>query len=130
MKPIALALAALALLAGLFLWLRPAPEAAPVPAAQRAAPAIVIPKIFELRVAGKNLVAGEPTLRVNQGERVILRITSDRADELHLHGYDLSLVLKPNVAGELKFTANLSGRFDFELHHAHLELGALEVTPK
>ena len=85
---------------------------------------------IELLVRGGRLVSGPTVIKVAQGDDVTLQITSDAADELHLHGYDLHLHL---VAGEpaiLKFTASRSGRFEYELHHAHADLGALEVYPR
>ncbi len=125
MKTLIFALLALVALAGLFVALKPQPEAA--------GPNIVampVTKFYELTVRDKKIVYGDPMLKVTQGDVVTLRITSDKTDELHLHGYDLSLHLKADVPGELKFTANRSGRFDYELHHSHVDLGALEVTPR
>lgn len=70
------------------------------------------------------------SLRVEQGQQVILRVTSDVTDEAHLHGYDLS---KPLVAGEesvIAFTADKTGRFDLELENSGKSLGVIEVYPK
>lgn len=124
-----------ALLAVLFVLFKPpaqvaAPQAIAVPAAPAVAALPAEPKVFELMVKQGKLTAGSGVLSAREGDEVVLRITSDRDDELHLHGYDLELALKAGVPGELKFTANRSGRFDYELHKAHAELGALEVQPK
>lgn len=127
------------LLLGLFVWFKPpvpAPAAAPAAEATLAAPAAVAPalplqpKVFELVVRDGKVVAAPDTLRVSVGDEVELRVTSDRADELHLHGYDRSLELRPGVAAELRLLATRTGRFEIELHQAHLDLGALEVHPK
>lgn len=108
-----------------------APSAAPAAAAPvAAAPVAPAPKVFELTVKGGKLASGPEALAVREGDEVILRITSDRADQLHLHGYDLELSLKAGEAAELRFTAARSGRFEYELHKAHADLGALEVQPK
>ncbi|HUS24903.1 MAG TPA: hypothetical protein VM369_08135 [Candidatus Binatia bacterium] len=126
------------LLVVLFVLFKPAPAPAPAPEAVaevatapaepvQAAPA---PKIFELVVKDGHLESGPSTLSVTQGDEVLLRVTADRADQLHLHGYDLHVALVPGTPAELRFTADRSGRFDFELHHANVELGALEVQPK
>ncbi len=128
----------LALLAGLFLWLRPAPVAAPaptvlaaVPTAQAPAlPATPTPQVYSLVVSKGRLVSGPGLIQVHAGDAVTLEVTSDQPDELHLHGYDLHLKLLPGEPGRLSFTASHSGRFDYELHHAQLELGALEVLPQ
>jgi hypothetical protein len=84
-------------------------------------------KTIELVVRGGRLLSGPDVTRLVQGDKVTLRITSDAADELHVHGYDLHLHLVADKPASLSFTANRSGRFGYELHHAHTDLGALEV---
>lgn len=131
---------AAAILVGLFYGLRGAqPTSAPSPAAVATAPVVIAqpatvevakPQLFELVVAKGKLVSGPPTIQVREGDEVQLQITSDQADELHMHGYDLHLSLKPNTPATLTFKAEHSGRFDYELHHAHTELGTLEVQPQ
>ena len=134
---------AVAVLVGLFYGLREKPEvaapaavsaqtaaAAPVTNAQSAAPESAKPKSFELVVSKGKLVSGPAVIQVCEGDDVQLLITSDQADELHMHGYDLHLSLKANTPATLSFRAEHSGRFDYELHHAHAELGTLEVQPR
>lgn len=140
MKNIAVMLAGLLLLAGLFWWMKPAPPvpvATPVAAtatatatAQAVVPAGPAAQVFELVVSNKKLVSGPSVISVPQGTPVTLRITVDHHDELHLHGYDLTLKLPSATPAELSFVADRSGRFEYELHHAHVDLGALEVQPQ
>lgn len=61
------------------------------------------------------------------GTEVRIEITSDVADELHLHGYDLELELEPGEPGVLEFTADREGRFELETHSTGLQLLQLEV---
>lgn len=75
-------------------------------------------------------VSGPAVIKVQQGDEVTLRITSDTADEFHLHGYNLLVHLAPNRTATLHFAAKLAGRFTFELHKADVELGAVEVYPR
>ncbi|MGH8460498.1 MAG: hypothetical protein ACRESS_02715 [Stenotrophobium sp.] len=133
---------ALAIAVGLFLLLKPADTApataATVAAASLKAPDAVtatavpvpVPQVFDIGVRGGQRVSGPAQIRVQVGDDVVLRVTSDHDDELHLHGYDLLLALHANVPGELRFKAVHSGHFDYELHHADLELGALDVMPQ
>ncbi|MES2684933.1 MAG: hypothetical protein V4650_15540 [Pseudomonadota bacterium] len=140
MKNILALLIGAALLVGLFLWFRPAPAPMPLPIAAAplatvlATPVAVasapVAAVFEIVVAGGKLASGPAVISVTQGTPVTLRITTDHADELHLHGYDLTLKLPKGQAAELSFVADRSGRFEYELHHAHLDLGALEVQPR
>jgi plastocyanin len=85
---------------------------------------------IEFVIAKGRLVSGPSVVKVTQGDRVQVGVTSDAVDELHMHGYNLHLILKPGQRGLLDFVASKSGRFTFELHHADLELGALEVYPR
>ena len=143
MKNALVAVLGLALLVGLFVWMKPKPAVVAVPAvsASAEAPAVVDPAVapppvapltqrVELVVKDKRLVSGPAVISVMQGTTVTLRITVDHHDELHLHGYDLTLKLPTAVAAELTFVADRSGRFEYELHHSHLTLGALEVQPQ
>ncbi|MFA5938756.1 MAG: hypothetical protein WC809_05320 [Sinimarinibacterium sp.] len=129
---------AIALLAGLWIWLRPAPEAPAAPAtaavsiaaasATASAAPTPEPRRFSLTVPAA--ADSDGVLRVRQGERVELSVTSAKDDELHLHGYDLSLHLKGGAPATLAFTAEHAGRFEIELHHVHAEIGVLEVSPR
>ena len=126
-----------ALLAGLYVYFRPQPARTTPPGETSAAPPAGVSNAgapsrmeFALTVAGGRLVSGPAVLQAAQGTPVTIRIRSDRADELHLHGYDLHARIDANEPAELEFTADKSGRFEYELHGSHRELGALEVRPE
>jgi hypothetical protein len=85
---------------------------------------------FSLKVKGGALVAGPTTLSVRQGQNVVIHISVDHAEELHLHGYDLKVELQPDQTGALAFTADRTGHFEYELEHSRIELGALDVLPR
>lgn len=87
-------------------------------------------QIFDIVVQQGKRVSGAPVLKVQQGEDVTLHITTDTADEFHLHGYNLLVQLLPHKTATLHFVAKLAGRFTYELHKSDLELGALEVYPR
>lgn len=119
-------LIAVAVLGGLWLAFKPAE---PTPLTAASAPAAA-DKTFKLDLRNHKIVSGPAVITVAQGDTVTLQIVSDKADELHLHGYDLTLKLAAGVPAELSFVADRSGRFDYELHHAHHDLGVLEVVPR
>lgn len=87
-------------------------------------------KIFELVIKDKKIVSGPETIKVTEGDEITIKITSDEAEEFHVHAYDKSVELEANVQATLTFTANLTGRFPFELEESKTDLGALEVQPK
>jgi len=88
------------------------------------------PKTFTLVVKNKKLVSGPETITVTQGDNVVIKITADEDEELHLHGYDKSIDLEKDKEGQLAFPATVSGRFAYELEHSKTDIGALEVQPK
>ena len=123
------------LVIGLYLWARPQPPAVAMPAAPpaaatapTAAPTATPPGEFSFDIA-QGAVRGPLSMAVRQGEQVSIRVRSDVADELHLHGYELSAPLPAGEEVALTFIAGKAGRFEVELHHSHRELGALEVQP-
>jgi uncharacterized cupredoxin-like copper-binding protein len=77
-------------------------------------------------------------LRVVKGDAVRLRIASDSAGEVHLHGYRLDARVAPGKIAELSFTAHATGRYRIEWHvsgtqsssHHGPPLAVLEVHPK
>jgi hypothetical protein len=82
-------------------------------------------------VAKGGKAAGEvKVVRLKRDDQVALSIVSDRADEVHVHGYDLKLNLEPNKPAVLQFAAKRTGRFAIELHKSGAELGVLEIYPK
>lgn len=84
---------------------------------------------YQIVVSQRRLVSGPTVIRVHKNETVVLSVTSDQADELHLHGYDLHAKLAPGQAANLQFVAKRTGRFTYELHRSGLELGAIEIYP-
>ncbi len=94
-------------------------------------------KRFELVIAERHLVEGGPTVKVRQGDKVELVWRSDEPAGLHLHGYDLEVVVLPGEATVLAFQATTAGRFPVSSHgiggvddHSHRPLVYIEVHPE
>ena len=66
---------------------------------------------------------------VTRGRIVVLRVTADVADEVHVHGYDLTADVGPGAPATIRFTADVPGRFEIELEESGVEIGELEVRP-
>jgi predicted ribosomally synthesized peptide with SipW-like signal peptide len=65
---------------------------------------------------------------VNQGDEVVLVVTSDVADEIHLHGYDLSRDVEAGGTVRLPFTATIPGRFEAELESRGVQIADITVN--
>lgn len=85
---------------------------------------------IELAVADGQVVGGAKVIRLKRDDAVSLTVRSDKADELHVHGYNLHADVVPGKPSTLKFIAKRTGRFSMELHKAGVELGTLEIYPK
>lgn len=85
--------------------------------------------VFELQLTA-TAIKGPAVLTVQQGDAVTIVFHSDRADELHLHGYNLQLDLVPDTPGRLEFIAEHAGRFELESHVTHRPVASLEVHPQ
>ena len=74
-------------------------------------------------------VEGPSRVRVDLSAPVRLQVTSDTADEVHVHGYEKRAEVGPGKVAELSFTANIPGTFEVELEEAHRRISTLEVQP-
>lgn len=126
------------ILAGLFFLLKPKTENSKAPVSQSKYSATANPtpvpsqalNNFELIIKNKKLASGPSSIQIFKGGEVQIKVTSDLKEQFHLHGYDKSLELEPNKPGVLKFKADVSGKFPFELENSGVDLGTLEVLPK
>ena len=133
-KTIVILIATLVILGGLFVVLKPDSKTEESDThVEPTASASVAPSpssnTFSFLVSGGRVTAPEK-FSVTQGSEVTIRVTADTADEVHLHGYDLSKPTVPGQPVEIKFVAATAGRFEIELEKAALPLGNLEVQPK
>ena len=97
---------------------------------QGAGPTVAAPQVFAFKVSDGARLSGPEIIEVEQGSRVTLRISSNQADELHVHGYDLARELPAGDTVSLSFPAVTSGRFEIELHASHQTLTVLQVQPR
>lgn len=64
---------------------------------------------------------------IERDNRVRLVVTSDVADEVHVHGFDVEKNLDPGKPTTVEFVADQSGIFEVETHDSALELLQLAV---
>ena len=83
-----------------------------------------------ITVVVKNAVpeGGIARATVAKGDRVVLVVRSDVADEVHLHGYDLSTDVPAGGVGRIAFVAKVPGRFEAELEQRGVKIAELTVT--
>jgi hypothetical protein len=73
-------------------------------------------------------VSGVPTVvKVRHNSTVALVVSSDVADEVHVHGYDKAADVTKGGTVTIVFTATLQGRFEVELETLKHRLVLLQV---
>ena len=87
------------------------------------------PAIPTVRVVNGQPQGGVERLQFTRGERVRFKVRSDVADEVHVHGYDVSKDVSAGGSVTFSFPATIEGRFEVELEAAHTQIAELEVEP-
>jgi hypothetical protein len=82
---------------------------------------------FTVKVTGSKAEPSE--LTTVKGKEVTLSITTDKDEEVHLHGYDLVFDCKAGTPQSQTFVADKTGNFEFELEASATHLGNLIVNP-
>ena len=96
-----------------------------------AAPTSTLPagvdQLVAVTVKGGKVVGGAKRVRVKKGNVVRLVVTSDVADEVHLHTYDKSVDVAAGGRAALTFTASIPGVIEAELESRQLTLVRFQV---
>jgi hypothetical protein len=87
------------------------------------------PTVVRVRVRGGVPVGGIARPTVDKGDQVVLIVTSDVADEVHVHGYDLSRDVSSGQPARIIFRATIVGRFEIELEDRGVPIAELTVNP-
>ncbi len=85
------------------------------------------PTVVRITVADGAPQDGIVRQTVSKGDRVVIVVKSDVADEIHLHGYDKSTEVTAGGTARLPFTAELAGRFEVELESRGVQIADLTV---
>ena len=108
-------------------------EEPPPPATTEEPPATTTtaptPAVVRIVVVGGQPEGGIRRASVRRGREVIVRVSSDVADHIHLHGYDLIADVAPGAPAEITFVADVPGRFEIELEDRGVPIADLQVRP-
>ncbi|MGK5048188.1 hypothetical protein ACQ4WP_20190 [Janthinobacterium sp. GB4P2] len=98
-----------------------------------------------LAIAQRKIAPKPPTIRVHQDSVITLDWTTDEIVNIHLHGYDQLLTVKPGETQAMRIDASVPGRFPVSAHgygaqaehkgkqhkhHREAPLMYLEVLPR
>jgi hypothetical protein len=87
------------------------------------------PQVATIVVRDGEPVGGVQELTFSKGDDIRFVVESDVADEVHLHGYDVTMDVEAGGKAEFDLPATLDGVFEVELHHQVLPLAEITVEP-
>jgi len=96
----------------------------------------VTPRVIDVKIEKRKVVAPKRAIRITEDEVVELRWSTDEPVQLHLHGYDKELDVRPGKPASMSITGKVTGRFPITSHgwgtggHGHHALTYLEVYPR
>lgn len=74
-------------------------------------------------------VGGVQELEYSAGETIRFRVSSDKAEEVHVHGYDIAKEVPAGGTVEFDFPAELEGIYEAELEGLGVQIIELRVNP-
>jgi copper(I)-binding protein len=92
-------------------------------------PEVETPTVLRIVVVNSAPKGGIVRKTVDKDDRVVIVVKSDVADEVHLHGYDISRDVAAGGTARIAFRASIPGRFEVELEERGVQIADLTVGP-
>jgi hypothetical protein len=98
-------------------------------------PAPPKPKVTRIQIRGGEVVGGPAEIKATKGDTVVIVVSADAPDDIHLHGYDIERKAAPGQPARFRFKATFEGEFEIESHVAEDAgrdplVGTLIVEPR
>lgn len=84
----------------------------------------------DMTIAEGQVTPVNATLQARVNQPITFRVTSDAADELHVHSvpdHEFKIAAAPNQT--FQFSVNVPGNVDVELHHLDRTVATIQVRP-
>jgi plastocyanin len=93
------------------------------------------PEVSRIEIRGGEVVGGPAEIKAKNGDTVVIVVSADAPDDIHLHGYDIEKKVAPGQPARFRFKANAEGEFEIESHVAEDAgrdplVGTLIVEPR
>ena len=76
------------------------------------------PEPTRIQLRGGQVVGGPADIKVTKGDQVLIVVSADAPDDIHLHGYDIEKSVEPGKPARFEFKADIEGIFEIESHVA------------
>ena len=87
------------------------------------------PEFTRITVVDGQPKGGVSDLSYSKGDEVRLEVASDVAEEVHVHGYDISKEVEAGSDVKISFDAGIEGVFEVELEQTAVQIAQLTVKP-
>ena len=87
------------------------------------------PARVRIAVRGGLPVGGVRRVTVARGRRVVLVVTADVVDHVHLHGYDIMRDVAPGRPARITFTATILATVEAELEDRGVRVATITTRP-
>jgi pyruvate/2-oxoglutarate dehydrogenase complex dihydrolipoamide acyltransferase (E2) component len=87
------------------------------------------PRVETVTFRDGAVAGGLAKLEFDKGDTARFRVSSDTADEVHVHGYDLKQDVAAGGTVSFAFRADIDGIFEVELENSGIQLAQLRVDP-
>jgi hypothetical protein len=84
-------------------------------------------KVIAVAVAGGKVTPALGRVTVSKGQTVKIVVTTDKADEVHVHGYEKEAATEPGSPTVIELVADQTGTFEVETHESNKVLFLLQV---
>ena len=88
-----------------------------------------LPDATVIHLVGGQPVGGKQKVSVKKGDTIRIKVTTDEAGEIHVHGFDLEQEATPSKPASFTFKANIEGRFEVESHASNAQIAEISVNP-
>jgi hypothetical protein len=86
--------------------------------------------VINVTIAKGQVTPSNATLQAKVSEPITLRVTSDAADELHVHSVpDHKFPVAAAANQTFQFSVDVPGNVDVELHHLDRTIATIQVRP-
>ncbi len=87
------------------------------------------PQVPTIVVRDGEPVGGVKTLEYSAGEEIRFRVSTDAAEEIHVHGYDIAKDVPAGGTVDFDFPAELEGIYEAELEGLGVQIAELRINP-
>lgn len=84
--------------------------------------------IVDVTISGGEVTPTNEQLQAKVGDPIVVRVTSDAADQLHVHSNpEHTFDIAPKAGQSFQFTVAVPGKVDVELHELHRTVASITV---